>query len=432
VYAIEERLLPRVQELSLLRALREGRREVLGMRSVTPSARRAVVLALMLCVPTGCATKYPRVGATGGYSDTQLGPDIFRVEFSGKGFTWRSRVENLLLYRCAELTVKGGFSHFAILTGDTTAGTSDVYVPGSTTGSATVIRNSVYWNQTTNPGQHIPITKYGSTVMIRAFDGAPPDVPGAFDAQSLMSYLAPSVGTKHAQQWASIRTPAASASALPPPRPAEARPTSSPLGQKTLASMPAVVPVAPRGQAAADYGNGASVPTEINSIPSNAEVYVDGAFVGTTPLAAYPLPAGTRQVELVRKGFANWKRSLRINLGAPTRVVAEMEAGVPAPVSPAVHTPEPSLTVAKKAPDPIVPDPNAVCALTVRTQPRQVEVFVAGRSMGFTTPDGLKVKVPPGAVLVELRHEGYRTEQHRYEATADRSKTLRVVLRKEH
>lgn len=53
-------------------------------------------------------------GIHGGYSEYRLGPDLFQVKFHGNEFTSRSRVENYLLFRAAELTVTNGFDWFVI------------------------------------------------------------------------------------------------------------------------------------------------------------------------------------------------------------------------------------------------------------------------------------------------------------------------------
>ena len=68
-------------------------------------------------------------------------------------------------------------------------------------------------------------------------------------------------------------------------------------------------------------------PCEV-SVTSNvpdAEVSVDGKFVGNAPLAALRLSAGTHKVEVVAKGYVIWKRELTVVQGSSTRVVAQLE-----------------------------------------------------------------------------------------------------------
>ena len=54
----------------------------------------AIILAL-----SGCATGYPSSGFSGGFEETALAPNIYRVEFSGNGYTSSTRAEELALLR---------------------------------------------------------------------------------------------------------------------------------------------------------------------------------------------------------------------------------------------------------------------------------------------------------------------------------------------
>jgi len=61
----------------------------------------------------------------------------------------------------------------------------------------------------------------------------------------------------------------------------------------------------------------------IESIPSGADVEVDGDFVGSTPLSL-DIPAGDYEVVVKKKGFIDWSRSLK-TAGANINVNAELE-----------------------------------------------------------------------------------------------------------
>jgi hypothetical protein len=65
-------------------------------------------------------------------------------------------------------------------------------------------------------------------------------------------------------------------------------------------------------------------PVQIDSRPDLAEVWVDGKFVGSTPLN-YRLTAGDHKIELVRPRYATWTRTLTVAPETPTRVAALME-----------------------------------------------------------------------------------------------------------
>ena len=56
----------------------------------------------------------------------------------------------------------------------------------------------------------------------------------------------------------------------------------------------------------------------IESSVENAEVYVDGAFVGNAPLRGYRLTAGVHAIETRAPGYRSWKRDLSV---APNAVL---------------------------------------------------------------------------------------------------------------
>jgi len=63
----------------------------------------------------------------------------------------------------------------------------------------------------------------------------------------------------------------------------------------------------------------------ISSNVANAEVLIDGKFIGNTPLAGVRLPGGSHAIEVTAKGYSSWKRELTVVPGSPTRVVAQLE-----------------------------------------------------------------------------------------------------------
>jgi PEGA domain-containing protein len=62
----------------------------------------------------------------------------------------------------------------------------------------------------------------------------------------------------------------------------------------------------------------------INSRPEIAEVRIDGAFVGTTPLP-YRLTPGVHKIEMTRHAFQNWSRELTVTAENGTSVTALMD-----------------------------------------------------------------------------------------------------------
>jgi hypothetical protein len=65
-------------------------------------------------------------------------------------------------------------------------------------------------------------------------------------------------------------------------------------------------------------------PVQIDSRPDLSEVWLDGKFVGSTPVA-YRLTPGEHKIELVHPRYATWARTLTVMPDQPTRVAALMQ-----------------------------------------------------------------------------------------------------------
>ena len=74
-----------------------------------------LALAFGGCALTGGVTRYEPAGSDGGYSELQLGPDLFRVAFQGNPYTSQERVADLALLRAADLALAHGASYFVVL-----------------------------------------------------------------------------------------------------------------------------------------------------------------------------------------------------------------------------------------------------------------------------------------------------------------------------
>jgi hypothetical protein len=63
---------------------------------------------------SGCATPYQERGYLGGYKETRLKQNVFRVSFKGNSFTDKRKASDFALLRCAEVTLEKGFRFFVI------------------------------------------------------------------------------------------------------------------------------------------------------------------------------------------------------------------------------------------------------------------------------------------------------------------------------
>ncbi|WP_052367576.1 CC0125/CC1285 family lipoprotein [Algiphilus aromaticivorans] len=86
---------------------------------------RVIPLTLVLFL-AACATATPYQPKIGGYgyAEQRIAENRFRVTFSGNSATERSRVEDYLLYRAAEITLSEGGTHFLMMDSSTEAETT--------------------------------------------------------------------------------------------------------------------------------------------------------------------------------------------------------------------------------------------------------------------------------------------------------------------
>jgi hypothetical protein len=68
-----------------------------------------------------------------------------------------------------------------------------------------------------------------------------------------------------------------------------------------------------------------SVKVSVLTVPDAADVYIDGAFVGSTPLPELHLKPGDHGVEIRKAGFQVWKRTLKVLVGSPTQIELQLE-----------------------------------------------------------------------------------------------------------
>ena len=72
-------------------------------------------LLLIFIFLTNCSTSYQPKGTMGGYSEEKILDNLYRVEFEGNQHSKPEKIQNYLLYRCAELTQEMGYEYFAII-----------------------------------------------------------------------------------------------------------------------------------------------------------------------------------------------------------------------------------------------------------------------------------------------------------------------------
>jgi len=136
---------------------------------------RHVLVLLSALATAGCATSYQDSGLTGGFSETQLSENIFRVKFQGNGFTNSERAADFALLRSAELTRQNGYSYFAIVEEGSAIDKSYYTSPTTTSATASTYGNTTHTTARTSGGQIHTITKPRSEMTIVLFHEQPRD-----------------------------------------------------------------------------------------------------------------------------------------------------------------------------------------------------------------------------------------------------------------
>jgi len=79
---------------------------------------RYIFLLIFSLLLISCATPYQKDGFRGGYVESQLSENIYRVYFGGNGYTSTQRAADFALIRAAELTIDKGYKFFVIISND--------------------------------------------------------------------------------------------------------------------------------------------------------------------------------------------------------------------------------------------------------------------------------------------------------------------------
>ncbi len=135
------------------------------------------LIILVVVFLQGCATAYQSRGMTGGYSETQLDVNVFKVAFRGNGFTGRERVADFTLLRSAQLALQNGYKYFVIINANSYTSNSTFTTPTTSNTTANVYGtgNYAYGNATTTTygGQTYNVSKPSSTNTIACYKEKP-------------------------------------------------------------------------------------------------------------------------------------------------------------------------------------------------------------------------------------------------------------------
>ncbi|MFA6244468.1 MAG: hypothetical protein WC655_26230 [Candidatus Hydrogenedentales bacterium] len=160
-----------------------------------------LVLSSLIVCGFGCSTPYKPNSFMGGFSETRLAEDVFRVNFRGNAYTSEEQTQDFAMLRTAELATENGFKFFAVINEENTADVSAYTTPGTaqTTGSTYIYGSGArnysgsYSGQTTyTPPQTYFMFKPRSGLLVRCFKEKPEKVY-VFDA----AFLRDSIRSKY-------------------------------------------------------------------------------------------------------------------------------------------------------------------------------------------------------------------------------------------
>lgn len=161
----------------------------------TLSAIKGLITLWLAISLSGCATPYGSSSGNflGGFSETQLGENMFKVVFKGNAMIGADTVANYTLLRSAELTLLNGFTHFIVIDKADLSekGTYTTPTTSSTTGSASIVGNTLLGSSTTQyyGGQTYTYKKPGASNTIVCFKGKPQVDGFVYSAEFLVKSL---------------------------------------------------------------------------------------------------------------------------------------------------------------------------------------------------------------------------------------------------
>jgi hypothetical protein len=124
---------------------------------------------------------------------------------------------------------------------------------------------------------------------------------------------------------------------------------------------------------------------DISSTPSGASIYVDSEYMGTTPDVIEELAEGYHKVSLVKAGYNDWGKLVKVTSGDTTTIEAELDTIT---LVTTMRTQEPVTTTPTPTPEPVattrvtssytVPTPWPTTTTTTQESPVGIPVILAG------------------------------------------------------
>lgn len=146
------------------------------------------VIALAATVQLlGCATPYQASGFRGGFTETQLDENVFKVSFEGNAYVSAKRVADYTLLRSAEVALQHGFQHFIIVDATAHESRGVNVTPGATYTTVSQSGGSIVGTSTTYQPIYSTYSKPSSSNTIVCFQDKPDGL--SYDARLIAQTL---------------------------------------------------------------------------------------------------------------------------------------------------------------------------------------------------------------------------------------------------
>jgi hypothetical protein len=146
--------------------------------------KNKILILLSMVSLVGCATDYKQaMPVLGGYRDTKIADDLYRVQFDANEYTNEEREADFAMLRAADVTLQHGYSYFAVVKEDPF---TKLDIETRVGGPDATGQNVKYPERTQYHSDHrIFATRRKEGFLIRTFKEEP-DIKGKiFDAASL-------------------------------------------------------------------------------------------------------------------------------------------------------------------------------------------------------------------------------------------------------
>ncbi|MHC1481680.1 CC0125/CC1285 family lipoprotein [Frateuria aurantia] len=193
----------------------------------------------------GCATAYHPMGYTGGFSETVLAPDTFKIRFAGNAFTSSEKVSDFALLRAAEKSQELGCNYFGVMS----------EADGASVEAVTL--SSLGWGRHGAWGfsNSMPVVKPDTALLVKCTREQPPGAD-LFDAH----FIAQSIRAKYdfRPHASSVPMPSARSGTVSGDRPEQA-------AARFVASAPGGVPISSTAPAAVAVAGGLPMTTALQA-----------------------------------------------------------------------------------------------------------------------------------------------------------------------